>query len=71
MMAPVEAATQRVVEAYSLIFSGTDPIKVRTRVADYLEMMFAGGQTNADQLAVLGLRYLKEKDAGSQGYTGL
>lgn len=71
----VDIATQRILKTYSLMWNDERAEEARIKVSDYLETLFAGGETDHERLAVCGLVYLREQEGRSdpvqQGYTGL
>jgi hypothetical protein len=54
---------------------GSDRDDARGRVIDYLEKLYAAGETDLDRLTVCGLTYLRERDGSidsvKAGFTGL
>lgn len=75
MQNAVDIAMQRILKTYSLMWNDERAEEARSRVVDYLETLFAGGETDHERLAVCGLVYLREQEGRSdpvqQGYSGL
>ncbi len=75
MQTAVDIAIQRILKTYALMWNDQRAEEARSRVTEYLQTLFAGGETNGDRLAVCGLVYLREKDGRSnpvrEGYSGL
>lgn len=72
---PVDIAIQRILKTYALIWDEHKAEEARTRVIDYLQTLFAGGETSEERLAVCGLVYLREKEGRSnpvrEGFSGM
>lgn len=75
MQNPIDLATRRILKTYSLMWGDQRAEEARAKVADYLQTLFAGGETNEERLAVCGLVYLREKEGRSnpvrQGFSGM
>lgn len=70
----VQAATNRIVDTYSLMFNPAKAESIRAYVTDYLEMLFSAGEKDERRLAICGLAYLRKQDVAdpvSQGFSGL
>jgi hypothetical protein len=71
MAKSVEIALRRVLNAYALMTSTDEVIKVQTDLQRYLETLEQGGQTDPSQLAVYGFAYLRRDVHVDQGFSGL
>ena len=74
---PTQAAIERIMQTYDLLMNRTAAAsaEARAKVTDYVNMLFEGGETDAQRLTVCGLTYLRELDGSTDpvkaGYTGL
>jgi hypothetical protein len=72
----MEAAIDRIMQTYALLVncSATASEEARTKVTQYVTMLFEGGEKDPHRLAVCGLTYLREQDGSSDpvkaGFTG-
>lgn len=75
MQTAVDIAIQRILKTYSLMWNDERAEQAGARVTEYLQTLFAGGETDHERLAVCGLVYLREQEGRSdpvqQGYSGL
>ena len=71
MAKSVEIALRRVLNAYALMTSTDEVIKVGPDLQRYLETLEQGGQTDPSQLAVYGFAYLRRDAHVDQGFSGL
>lgn len=75
MQTAVDIAIGRILKTYSLMWDDRKAEEARARVSDYLQTLFAGGETDEERLAVCGLVYLREKEGRSnpvrEGFSGL
>lgn len=73
----MQIAIERIMQTYDLLANASAAARAqaRTRVTDYLTVLFEGGEKDIDRLAVCGLVYLREFDGSSDpvkaGFTGL
>jgi hypothetical protein len=74
---PTQTAIDRIMQTYDLLMnrSAAASLEARAKVTDYVNMLFAGGETDTQRLTVCGLTYLRELDGSNDpvkaGYTGL
>lgn len=74
---PTQAAIDRIMQTYSLLLdrSSEASAEARAKVTAYVNMLFEGGETDTNRLAVCGLTYLRQLDGSNDpvkaGYTGL
>ena len=75
MQNAVDIAIQRILKTYALMWNDESAEEARSRVTQYLQTLFAGGEIDGGRLAVCGLVYLREKEGRSnpvrEGYSGL
>jgi hypothetical protein len=73
----MQAAIDRIMMTYDLLENRTAAasIEARTKVTNYLNMLFEAGEKDLHRLTVCGLTYLRELDGSSDpvkaGFTGL
>jgi hypothetical protein len=73
----MQAAIDRIMQAYDLMMNRTPEAsaEARTKVTQYIKMLFEAGENDPHRLAVCGITYLRELDGRSdpvsEGYTGL
>jgi hypothetical protein len=73
----MEAAVDRIMLTYDLLVnrSAAASAEARTKVTDYVTMLFEAGEKDIHRLTVCGLTYLRELDGSSDpvkaGFTGL
>jgi hypothetical protein len=73
----MEAAIDRIMITYDLLVnrSAAASAEARTKVTDYVTMLFEAGEKDIHRLTVCGLTYLRELDGSSDpvkaGFTGL
>ena len=73
----MEAAIDRIMQTYDLLLNRTTAASedARTKVTEYVRMLFEAGEKDTHRLTVCGLTYLRELDGSSDpvkaGYTGL
>jgi hypothetical protein len=73
----MEAAIDRIMLTYDLLVnrSAAASAEARTKVTDYVTMLFEAGEKDIHRLTVCGLTYLRELDGSSDplkaGFTGL
>jgi len=74
---PTKTAIDQIMQTYDLLMnrSAAASSEARAKVIDYVNMLFEGGETDAQRLTVFGLTYLRELDGSNDpvkaGYTGL
>ena len=74
---PTKTAIDQIMQTYDLLMnrSAAASSEARAKVTDYVNMLFEGGETDAQRLTVCGLTYLRELDGSTDpvkaGYTGL
>ena len=72
-----QAAIDRIMHTYDLLVNRTTEAntEARTKVTDYVNMLFEGGETDDHRLVVCGLTYLRQLDGSNDpvkaGFTGL
>jgi hypothetical protein len=73
----MDAAIDRIMQTYDLMVNRTAAAnaEARTKVTDYVRMLFDGGEKDLHRLTVCGLTYLRELDGSNDpvkaGFTGL
>ena len=73
----MEAAIDRIMQTYALLVNRSSAAReeARTKVTEYLAMLFEAGEKDTHRLTVCGLTYLRELDGSSDpvkaGFTGL
>ena len=73
----MEAAIDRIMQTYDLLLNRTTAASedARSKVTEYVRMLFEAGEKDTHRLTVCGLTYLRELDGSSDpvkaGYTGL
>ena len=73
----MEAAIDRIMQTYDLLLNRTTAAseEARTKVTEYVTMLFEAGETDPHRLTVCGLTYLRQLDGRTDhvkaGYTGL
>jgi hypothetical protein len=73
----MEAAIDRIMQTYALLMNSSAAAteNARTKVTDYVSMLFEAGEKDPNRLAVCGLAYLRELDGSADpvkaGFTGL
>lgn len=73
----MDKAIERIMTTYDLLVnrSAAASEEARAKVADYLQMLFDGGEKDTHRLTVYGLTYLRELDGSNDpvkaGFTGL
>ncbi|QPF82168.1 hypothetical protein IC762_20565 [Bradyrhizobium genosp. L] len=73
----MEAAIDRIMQTYDLLVNRTAAAsdEARTKVTEYVRMLFEAGETDPHRLTVCGLTYLRQLDGSTDhvkaGYTGL
>lgn len=74
---PTQTAIDQIMQTYDLLMnrSAAASSEARAKVTDYVNMLFEGGERDAERLTVCGLTYLRELDGSNDpvkaGYTGL
>lgn len=71
MAQAVDIALRRVLNAYALLATTNEAVKVQPDLKRYLETLEAGGQTDPGRLAVYGFAYLRRDFHVDQGFSGL
>ncbi len=72
-----QAAIDRIMQTYALLAdrSAAASAEARAKVTEYVNMLFEGGEKDAQRLVVCGLTYLRQLDGSNDpvksGYTGL
>ena len=72
-----QTAIDQIMQTYDLLMnrSAAASSEARAKVTDYVNMLFEGGERDAERLTVCGLTYLRELDGSNDpvkaGYTGL
>lgn len=73
----IQTAIDRIMHTYDMMvnLSQAARAEARGKVADYINMLFDGGETDPHRLTVCGLTYLREHDGSNDpvkaGFTGL
>lgn len=73
----MDAAIDRIMTTYELLVNQTAAAsaEARSKVTDYIRILFEGGETDIHRLTVCGLTYLRQLDGSSDpvkaGFTGL
>jgi len=73
----IETAINRIMQTYDMMVNHSQAVRAeeRGKVADYVKMLFDGGETDPHRLTVCGLTYLRERDGSNDpvkaGFTGL
>ena len=76
-MGATQAAIDRIMHTYDLLASrsAAASAEARTKVTEYVNTLFEGGEQDDHRLVVCGLTYLRELDGSNDpvksGYTGL
>jgi hypothetical protein len=72
-----QAVIDRIMQTYDLLMNRSTEAsaEARTKVTEYVNTLFEGGETDMQRLAVYGLTYLRQLDGSNDpvksGYTGL
>jgi hypothetical protein len=73
----MDAVIDRIMRTYNLMVnrSSAASMEARTKVRDYVKMLFDGGEKDPHRLTVCGLTFLRELDGSTDpvkaGFTGL
>lgn len=74
---PMQTAIDRIMHTYEMMVNRTqaDNDDARTKVSNYIQSLFDGGEKDPHRLTVCGLTYLRELDGSNDpvkaGFTGM
>jgi len=74
---PMQTAIDRIMHTYEMMVSRTQAANddARTKVSNYIQSLFDGGEKDPHRLTVCGLTYLRELDGSNDpvkaGFTGM
>ena len=74
---PMQTAIDRIMHTYEMMLNRTNAAneEARTKVSDYIKVLFDGGEKDPHRLTVCGLTYLRELDGSNDpvkaGFTGM
>ena len=74
---PMQTAIDRIMHTYEMMMSRTQAANddARTKVSNYIQSLFDGGEKDPHRLTVCGLTYLRELDGSNDpvkaGFTGM
>ena len=74
---PMQTAIDRIMHTYAMMVSRTQAANedARTKVSNYIQSLFDGGEKDPHRLTVCGLTYLRELDGSNDpvkaGFTGM
>ena len=74
---PMQTAIDRIMHTYEMMVNRTQTAneEARTKVSNYIQSLFDGGEKDPHRLTVCGLTYLREPDGSNDpvkaGFTGM
>ena len=74
---PMQTAIDRIMHTYEMMLNRTQLAndEARTKVSNYIQSLFDGGEKDPHRLTVCGLTYLRELDGSNDpvkaGFTGM
>ena len=74
---PMQTAIDRIMHTYEMMLNRTQLAndEARTKVSNYIQSLFEGGEKDPHRLTVCGLTYLRELDGSNDpvkaGFTGM
>jgi hypothetical protein len=74
---PMQTAIDRIMHTYEMMVNRTEAANddARTKVSNYIQSLFDGGEKDPHRLTVCGLTYLRELDGSNDpvkaGFTGM
>ena len=74
---PMQTAIDRIMHTYEMMLNRTQVAneEARTKVSNYIQALFDGGEKDPHRLTVCGLTYLRELDGSNNpvkaGFTGM